>query len=134
MKVLLRLVPVALICAVAASCSSLAVAAATVNGQRITEATVEDQVKILLEDPTFGGTLQQDPSIRRGDGRRQVLTTLIYTTVAEQEAKKRGITVGRKQEDNLMQQTAQSQGMTVKQFLKQQNLTLEQAYTIAQRL
>ncbi len=131
---ILRLLPLALICALLASCSALAVAAATVNGQRIPEREVESQVEILLGDRTFGSTLQQDPSIRRGDGRREVLTTLIYTTVAEQEANKRNIKVTRKQEDTLMQQAAQSQGMTIAQFLKVQNLNLDQAHTIARRL
>src|SRR6185436_5867198 len=74
------------------------------------------------------------PSLRRGDGRREVLTTLIYTIVAEQEAKRRKIAVTPKQEDALMQQAAGSQGLTVKQFLKVQNLSLKQAHTIAHRL
>src|SRR3954469_25692812 len=130
MKVL-RLIPLVLVCAMTASCAQLAVAAATVNGRRISEAEVESQVRVLLKDPTFGQTLQQDPSLRRGDGRREVLTTLIYTTDADLEAKRRKIDVNTKQEDNLMQQTAQGQGMTVAQFLKSQNLTLEQAHTIA---
>jgi parvulin-like peptidyl-prolyl isomerase len=133
MKVL-RLLPLVLIPALFASCSALAVAAATVNGQRISEREVESQVQILLEDPTFGQTLQQDPSIRRGSGRREVLTTLIYTIVAEQEAKKRRITVSREQEDRLMEQAAQGQGLSVERFLKVQKLTLEQAHTIAHRL
>jgi parvulin-like peptidyl-prolyl isomerase len=91
-------------------------------------------VKVLLKDPTFGQTLQQDPSVRRGDGRRQVLTNLIYSTVAEQEGKRRKIKVTTKQEDALMQQAAQSQGLTVTQFLKVQQLTLAQAHEIAHRL
>lgn len=134
MKLVFRLIPLALVCVVASSCSTLAVAAATVNGQRITQTQVEDQLKQLTADPTFGDALRQDPNVARGDGRRQVLTTLIYSAVAQQEAKKLGIKTSPAQVDQLISERAQSDGLTVSQFLKLQKLDLAQGRAIARRL
>ncbi len=132
--VLLRLFPLALACLVAASCSSLTVAAATVNGHRITQDDVEAQLKQLTADPTFGVALRQDPNVARGEGRRQVLTTLIYTAVAEQEGDKLGVHPSSAQVDQLITERAQSDGLSVSQFLKSQNLSLADGRDIARRL
>jgi parvulin-like peptidyl-prolyl isomerase len=134
MKVLLRLLPLALIGLVAASCSSLAVAAATVNGHRITQEEVEQQLKLLTNDPAFGEALRSDPNVARGDGRRQVLTTLIYATVAEDEAAKYKIDPSKAQVDQLISERAQSEGATSSQFLRSQHLSLAEGRQIARRL
>src|SRR3954467_6909809 len=110
-RILLKLLPVALICALASSCSTLAVAAATVNGSRITEADVDGGVKTLTNDPAFGDAMRSDPTVTRGDGRRQVLTDLIWGAVADQEAKRHRITIKAADEDLLIRQAAQGQGM-----------------------
>lgn len=133
-NVFLRLFPLALACLVAASCSSLTVAAATVNGQRITQDEVEAQLKQLTADPTFGDALRQDPNVARGEGRRQVLTTLIYTAVAEQEGAKLGVRPTDAQVDQLITERAQADGLSVSQFLKSQNLSLDDGRQIARRL
>jgi len=134
MKVLLRLVPLALVCAVASSCSTFSVAAATVNGQRITQAEVQQQLAVLDSDPNFGDALRQDPNVARGNGRRQVLTTLIYTAIAQQEAKKLNIRITDAQISRLISERASSDGLSVSQFLKLQKLTLAQGRDIARRL
>jgi parvulin-like peptidyl-prolyl isomerase len=134
MKVLFRLVPLVLIGLVAASCSSLAVAAATVNGHRITQEQVEEQLKLLTNDPAFGDALRSDPNVARGDGRRQVLTTLIYTTVASDQAAKYKIDPSKAQVDQLISERAQSDGLTASQFLRSQHLTLAEGRQIARRL
>jgi parvulin-like peptidyl-prolyl isomerase len=134
MKVVFRVLPAVLVCFVAASCSSLAVAAATVDGRRITQDQVEAQLRELTADPTFGDALRHDPNVARGDGRREVLTTLIYTAVAEEEADRRGIHPTRGQIDSLISERAQVDGLTVSQFLKSQNLTLDEGRQIAKRL
>jgi len=133
MKVL-RFLPVALICVLAASCSTFTVAAATVNGRRITQDQVEQQLRQLTADPAFGDALRQDPNVARGEGRRQVLTTLIYSVVAQEEANKRGIHPTSGQIDQLISERAQSDGLSVSQFLKSQNLTLAEGRQIATRL
>src|SRR5688500_5009754 len=59
--------------ALGTSCASLAVAAATVNGDKISEAEVESELDTLRDDPIFGEALRRDPDTR-GQRRREILT------------------------------------------------------------
>src|SRR5918999_1153029 len=96
----------------ATSCSSLAVAAATVNGDKITEAEVESELDTLRDDPIFGEALRRDPDTR-GQRRREILTELIRQEIAEQEARRLRITVTRDQVDRLIEREAQARGGSV---------------------
>jgi parvulin-like peptidyl-prolyl isomerase len=124
----------ALLCLVAVSCSSFAVAAATVNGQKITEAQVETELDRVRGDPTFSALLRPQAEEARGTTRRQILTGLVRQVFLEQEARRLDLRVTRVQEDRLLAQEAARQGLTVPQFRKQQNLTAEDARTLAERV
>lgn len=128
----LLVLPVVVALFATASCSSLAVAAATVNGQKITESEVESELDTLRDDPIFGEALRRDPDTR-GQRRREILNELIYQQVAEQEARRLRITVNTKQADTLIDQTARSNGMSREKFIESQNLTLDGARKIAGR-
>jgi parvulin-like peptidyl-prolyl isomerase len=123
----------AILSALGVSCSTLAVAAATVNGDKITESEVERQLGVLRSDPVFGETLRTDPD-ERGNGRRTILTRLIYSTVAEQQARRMGIKPTRGQIDRLLEQRAQSEGLSVDEFLEAQNLSQSEGRRIAEQL
>ncbi len=114
------------------SCSSLAVAAATVNDTKITENEVESELDVLRGDPVFGQALRTDPDTR-GQRRREILNELIYQSVAEQQARRLKIKVNDAQADRLIEQAARTNGASVEQFLESQNLTREQARRIAGR-
>ncbi len=129
----LLLIPLAAVCLFGYSCSTLAVAAATVNGKKITEADVERQLDVLRGDPVFGEALRTDPD-ERGRGRRDILTRLIYSTVAEQEAERLNIRPTAGQIDRLLQQRAQSEGLSVNEFLEAQNLSAAEGRRIAEQL
>jgi foldase protein PrsA len=129
----LLLISLAAVCLFGYSCSTLAVAAATVNGKKITEADVERQLDVLRGDPVFGEALRTDPD-ERGRGRRDILTRLIYSTVAEQEAERLGIKPTSGQIDRLLQQRAQSEGLSVGEFLDAQNLSNAAGRRIAEQL
>jgi foldase protein PrsA len=116
----------------ASSCSSLSVAAATVNGDKITEDEVESELDTLREDPVFGEALKRDPDTR-GQRRREILQELIYQAVARQEAKRLGVSVTQGQADNLIRQTARARGLTYDKLLEQENLSQEQARRLALR-
>jgi parvulin-like peptidyl-prolyl isomerase len=113
-------------------CSSLAVAAATVNGDKITESEVERELDTLRGDPIFGEALKRDPDTR-GQRRREILRELIYLRVAEQQAKKLGVRVTRSQVERLVAQAASASGKPLQEFLKDQNLTLAEARKLAER-
>jgi parvulin-like peptidyl-prolyl isomerase len=127
------LIPLAAVCVFAVSCSTLAVAAATVNGDKITEADVERQLDVIRGDPVFGEALRTDPD-ERGRGRREILTRLIYSMVAEQEAARLGIRPTAGQIDRLLQQRASSEGLGVSEFLEAQNLSNAEGRRIAEQL
>ena len=116
----------------ASSCSSLSVAAATVNGDKITEDEVESELDTLRDDPVFGEALKRDPDTR-GQRRREILQELIYQTVARQEAKRLGVSVTQGQADKLIEQTARARGLTYDKLLEQENLTRDEARRLALR-
>jgi parvulin-like peptidyl-prolyl isomerase len=116
----------------ATSCSSLSVAAATVNGQKISESEVETELDTLRDDPVFGEALKRDPDTR-GQRRREILQELIYQVIAEQEAKRLRVNVTAGQADNLIAQTARSRGITVDKLLENENLSRAQARRLALR-
>ena len=116
----------------ATSCSSLSVAAATVNGQKISESEVESELDTLRDDPVFGEALKRDPDTR-GQRRREILQELIYQAVAEQEAKRLGVKVTQGQADNLIAQTARARGLTTEKLLENENLSRAQARRLALR-
>jgi parvulin-like peptidyl-prolyl isomerase len=115
-----------------ASCSQLAVAAATVNGEKITESEVEAELDTLRDDPVFGEALKRDPDTR-GQRRREILRELIYQLVAQQEAERLGVRVTRGQVDALIDQTARSRGQSVDELLEAENLTMSDARRLAER-
>jgi len=129
------LLPVALLlCIVAASCSSFTVAAATVNGQKIAEAQVETELDRVRSDPTFASLLRPQADEARGTTRRQILTGLVRQVFLEQEANRLNLRVTRAQTDQLLAQEAARQGLTVPQFRKQNNLTVDGARVLAERV
>ena len=131
--VVIRLaLPLLVTVALVSSCSTLAVAAATVNGEKISEAEVEGELGTLREDPVFGEALRRDPDTR-GQRRREILTELIRQKVSEQEARKRGIAVTRSQIDSLIEREARARGMTVTELLAQEKLSADDARRIAGR-
>lgn len=126
------LVPLGLLCLFASSCSSLAVAAATVNGDKITESEVESELNVLRDDPIFGEALRRDPDTR-GQRRREILGELIYQQVAEQEARRLRIKVTEKQVRSLIARSAKSRGLTEREFLDQERLSQSEASRLAER-
>jgi parvulin-like peptidyl-prolyl isomerase len=116
----------------APACSSLSVAAATVNGDKVTESEVESELDTLRDDPVFGEALKRDPDTR-GQRRREILQELIYQTVARQEARRLGIRTTPGQADNLIAQTARARGLTVDKLLENENLSRSEARRLALR-
>lgn len=113
-------------------CSSLSVAAATVNGEKISESEVESELDTLRDDPVFGEALKRDPDTR-GQRRREILQELIYQKIAEEEAKRLGVSVTTAQADNLIVQTARARGLTVEKLLENENLSRAHARRLALR-
>lgn len=116
----------------AASCSTFAVAAATVNGAKITESAVESELGRVRSDPNFQEILSRDQG--RGEARRAILNGLIRQQVLEQEARKQGIDVTEQQIDRLISQEAQRLGLGVEEFLEVQNLTRADLEELAGRV
>lgn len=115
-----------------ASCSQLAVAAATVNGEKITESEVEAELDTLRDDPVFGEALKRDPDTR-GQRRREILRELIYQLVAKQQAERLDVRVSRAQVDELIEQTARSRGQSVEKLLDAEQLSMDDARRLAER-
>lgn len=131
----LLLLPAALaVLAMAPACSTFAVAAATVNGEKITEASVEDELDRVRSDPTFQDLLQRQADELRGVARRNILTGLIRQTVIAQEARRRGIEVNQAQVDRLIRQEAERQGLSVPEFRRANNLSEADARVIGERI
>jgi parvulin-like peptidyl-prolyl isomerase len=119
---------------VGVSCSTFAVAAATVNGRKITESQVESELDRVRADPTFQDLLQRQADQLRGVARRNILTGLIRQQILSQEAAQRGIRVSQRQVDRLIAQEAQRQGLSVEDFRKAQNLSEADARVIGERI
>ncbi len=128
----LPILVVALIALASSACSALAIAAATVDGEKITEAEVERELSVLRDDPVFGEALRRDPDAR-GQRRRQILQELIYQSVVKREADRREVRVTRRQVDKLIADAAASREQTVEAFLGAENLTREEARKLAER-
>lgn len=128
------LLALALVALISTSCSTFAVAAATVNGQKISEAEVETELDRVRDDPTFKDLLRQQADELRGTARRNILSGLIRQAVLAEEARLRNIRVTRAQVDRLVAQEAQRQGLSVEEFRKAQNLSEDGARTIGERI
>src|SRR2546426_7896154 len=118
----------------ASSCAQIAVAAATVNGDKISEAQVERELDRVRSDPTFQDLVKRQADQVRGFARRQILSGLIRQQILEQQARKMHVTITRGQTDRLLSDEASRQGMSVKQFLKQQNLSESDAHQLSERV
>src|SRR5207237_3749289 len=117
------LAPVLAVAMCLASCSQIAVAAATVNGDKISEAQVEKELDRVRSDPTFQDLVKGQADQVRGFARRQILSGLIRQQILAQQARKLKVAVTSAQEDHLISDEAARSGMSVKQFLKRQNLS-----------
>jgi hypothetical protein len=116
----------------ATACAQLAVAAATVDGHKITDSDVEAELDVLTGDPLFGATLRADPE-EFGQTRRQILSQLIYEVITTREAEARDIHPTQAQADRLLSQAAAQQGVSVAELLENEGLTPEQARVLAER-
>jgi parvulin-like peptidyl-prolyl isomerase len=134
MKRLFLLLPVALATLLATSCSQIAVAAATVNGDKISEAQVEHELDRVRSDPTFQDLVKRQGDEVRGFARRQILTGLIRQEILAEQARKMHLVVTSAQEDKLVSDEAARSGMAVKEFLRQQNLSAADAKVLAERV
>ena len=130
----LFLIPLVLGALFASACSTFAVAAATVNGQKIRETQVEDELDRVRADPTFQDLLRRQADELRGVARRNILTGLIRQAILEQEARRRDIEVTQEQINRLVEQEAQRQGMTIEQFRRANNLSPADARIIGERI
>jgi parvulin-like peptidyl-prolyl isomerase len=128
------LLALALVALISTSCSTFAVAAATVNGQKISESQVESELDRVRNDPTFKELLQSQADQLRGVARRNILTGLIRQKILEQEASKRHVRVKREAVDRLISQEARRQGVSVEEFRRSQNLTEADARVIGERI
>jgi foldase protein PrsA len=133
-RLLLLLAPVTVLGLATASCSQLAVAAATVNGSKISSAQVERELDRVRSDPTFQDLVRKQADQVRGFARRQILSGLIRQEILAQQARKLRISVTKAQIGRLLSDEATRAGMPVKQFLKQQNLTQTDANQLAERV
>ena len=77
------LLPLAALAIAAASCATLQVAAATVNGAKIAESQVESELARVRADPQFSDILARDQG--RGEARRAILTGLIRQEISRFE-------------------------------------------------
>lgn len=130
----LAIIPVLVLLLAGASCSTFAVAAATVNGQKITEAQVESELDRVRGDPTFQDLLKRQADQLRGVARRNILTGLIRQQILSEEARRRNIRVTRAQIDRLIAQEARRQGLSVEDFRKAQSLSESDARIIGERI
>jgi parvulin-like peptidyl-prolyl isomerase len=130
----LRLLSLVLAAVLGASCSTFAVAAATVNGTKITEAEVESELNRVRNDPTFQDLLQRQADQLRGVARRNILSSLIRQSVLDQEAQRQNIRVTKPQVDRLIAQEAERQGLSVEEFREANNLSASDAQTIGERI
>ena len=129
-----RLVSLVLAALLGTSCSTFAVAAATVNGEKITEAEVESELNRVRSDPTFQDLLQRQADQLRGVARRNILSSLIRQSVLDQEALRRNIRVTQASVDRLIEQEAGRQGLSVEDFRDANNLSVADARTIGERI
>lgn len=127
-------IPVLAVALTAYSCAGFAVAAATVNGDKITESQVEEELDRVRSDPTFQDLLAQQADNARGLARREILSALVRQEVLGQEANRLGIKVRPEQIDSLLTQEAQRAGMTPDEFLEAQNLSRADISKIAERV
>jgi foldase protein PrsA len=110
------------------------VAAATVNGNKISSAQVERELDRVRNDPTFQDLVTKQADQVRGFARRQILSGLIRQEILAQQAGKLHISVTKAQISRLLSDEAARSGMSVKQFLKQQNLSQTDADQLAERV
>jgi parvulin-like peptidyl-prolyl isomerase len=78
---------------VATGCSAITPAAAVVNGKKISESSLQEEIDRVRDDPSFRELLRQQGDQVRGLARRQVLTRFIRETLIEVEARSRGVRV-----------------------------------------
>jgi parvulin-like peptidyl-prolyl isomerase len=128
------LLPLVVLGLLGTSCSTFAVAAATVNGQKIRETQVESELDRVRADPTFQDLLQRQADELRGVARRNILTGLIRQVILEQEARRRDVRITQEAVDRLIGQEAARQGMSIEQFRRANNLSPADARIIGERI
>lgn len=124
--------PLVAVAVVASGCTSLQVAAATVNGAKIAESQVESELDRVRGDPNYSELLSRDQT--RGEARRFILSGLIRQEILSQEAARLGIRTSPEQIDELINREAQRLGLGVEEFLELQNLSRADVEEIAGRL
>src|SRR5687768_16225716 len=118
-----------------AACSSLAPAAATVDGVKISESLLQEEVDRVRDDPSFQELLEQQGDRIRGVARRQVLTRLIRDCLLDIEASERGIRVSEAQIAGFVSDLRTRVGgpEAFRQLLQQANLTVDRLDVLARR-
>lgn len=124
-----------LLVAMLSGCAQLAVAAATVEGKKITVAEIEEELDRAREDPNFQELLRQQGEEFRGEVRRNILSNLIRLTVVRQEADSRGVEVTGEEVDRALAEIEQQVGgpEAFEQALAEAGLTRERARRLAER-
>lgn len=134
----MRFRPLAIILVLAAlagaSCSSLSVAAATVNGRKITESKVETELDRVRSDPRFAELLAQQAELFRGTERRRILNALIRQEVLAEQAEQRGISADSDEVDRLIAEEVQRIGIPLEVYLEEQNVSRDDLEELARRV
>ncbi len=131
-----KLLPVLLAVMVAASsCATLAPAAATVNGLKIAESEVEEELDAVRADPNFRELVRRQGDEFRGEQRRNILTALIRQAVARQQAEEMGVEVTEPQIDELVQSYIREVGgeEPFQQLMEENNIDMERVRLLAER-
>lgn len=125
----------ALVCLLGSGCAGLTPAAAIVNGDKVTEAQLQEEVDRVRDDPSFQELLRQQGDAVRGLARRQVLGRFIRESVIGQEAARRSIRATTPQInafiDGLQAQVGGAERF--KDLLEQSNLTRARVRVLAMR-
>ena len=116
-------------------CSAVTPAAAVVNGRKISESEVQEEVDRVRDDPNFRELLSQQGDEVRGQARRNVLSTFIRVVVIREEATSMGIGVtGAEVTDFLREVEAQIGGPErFAELLERNKLTRTRARVLAER-
>lgn len=128
-------IPLVVLLLFASGCAAITPAAAVVNGQKIPESTLQEEVDRVRDDPSFRELLRQQGDPIRGLARRQVLARFVRETVIEQQARRRGVRISSAQIDafvaDLRRQVGGAERFTA--LLTQANLTADRVRILAER-
>lgn len=120
---------------VAAGCSAIQPAAAIVDGRKIPESAVEEEISRVRDDPNFRELVRRQGPTFRGRVRRDVLSQFIRVTFLEVQATKRGIVITDSQIANFVEGLKEQAGgeEAFHALLKESNLGNERLQTLARR-